>query len=50
MKLVIRRSQRFSRHLGLASGLISLAFGLVLAYQVCVVSGLLTGHPQWRPQ
>ena len=44
------KSARFSRHLGLASGLISLVFGLVVAYQILVVNGLLTGHPQWTPQ
>jgi high-affinity nickel permease len=40
----------FSRRLGVASGLISLALGLVLAYQICFVNGLLTGHPQWTPR
>ncbi|HYN14395.1 MAG TPA: high-affinity nickel-transport family protein [Terriglobales bacterium] len=40
----------FSRWLGVASGLISLAFGLVLAYQICFVNGLLSGHPQWTPR
>ena len=42
--------QGFSRRLGIASGLISLAFGVVLAYQICFVNGLLTGHPQWTPR
>jgi len=40
----------FSRRLGVASGLISLAFGLVLAYQICFVNGLLRVHPQWTPR
>ncbi len=44
------RRQGFSRRLSIASGLISLAFGLVLAYQICFVNGLLTGHPQWTPR
>jgi len=39
----------FSRRLGVASGLISLVFGLVLAYQICFVNGLLSGHPHWTP-
>ena len=39
-----------SRYLGTASGLVSLGFGLVVAYRICVVSGLFTGHPQWTPQ
>jgi hypothetical protein len=43
-------SQRFSRYLGMASGLVSLVFGLVLAYQILIVNGLLTGHPQWTPR
>jgi len=40
----------FSRRLGIASGLISLVFGAVLAYQICFVNGLLSGHPQWTPR
>ncbi|HEY6348311.1 MAG TPA: high-affinity nickel-transport family protein [Candidatus Angelobacter sp.] len=44
------RSRRFSRYLGMTSGLVSLVFGLVLAYQILVVNGLLTGHPQWTPR
>jgi len=47
---LVGRNARFARHLGLASGLISLVFGLVLAYQILVVNGLLTGHPHWTPQ
>lgn len=46
----VGKNARFSRHLGLASGLISLIFGLVVAYQILVVNGLLTGHPHWTPQ
>ena len=42
--------QQFSRRLALASGLLSLGFGLVVAYQICVVNGLLTGHPHWTPR
>jgi ABC-type nickel/cobalt efflux system permease component RcnA len=41
--------QRFSRRLALASGLLSLGFGLVVAYQICIVGGLLTAHPHWTP-
>src|SRR5262249_50043384 len=42
--------RKFSRHLALASGMLSLAFGLVVAYQICVVNGLFTGHPNWTPR
>jgi ABC-type nickel/cobalt efflux system permease component RcnA len=41
--------QRFSRHLGLASGLLSLAFGIVLVYQIGFAGGLFTSHPHWTP-
>jgi len=44
------QSLRFSRRLGLASGLLSLTFGLVLAYHICFVDGLLTSHPLWTPR
>ena len=40
----------FSRRLGIASGLVSLGLGLLLAYQICFVNGLLIGHPQWMPR
>ena len=36
--------------LRIASGAISLAFGLFVAYRIGVGGGLLTGHPQWTPQ
>jgi high-affinity nickel-transport protein len=45
-----RGGETFSRRLALASGLLSLGFGLFVAYQICVVSGLLSGHPQWTPR
>ena len=30
-----------------SNGLLSLGFGAVVAYQVFIVNGLLTSHPQW---
>ena len=42
--------ESFWRRLGFAAGHISLAFGLVLAYQICFVNGLLGVHPQWTPR
>ena len=44
------RFQVFSRRLALLTGLVSIAFGLVLAYQICVVQGLFSAHPQWTPR
>ena len=43
------RSKWFTQRLAMASGLISLAFGLFLTYQIFFVKGLLTNHPQWTP-
>ena len=39
------RSSRIERWLRLASGVLSLGFGLFLAYQIAVVDGLITGDP-----
>jgi high-affinity nickel-transport protein len=45
-----RSHARFSAHLGLASGLVSLVFGLLLVYQIGFANGLFIGHPQWTPR
>jgi high-affinity nickel permease len=42
--------QKFSRRLALASGLLSLGFGLFVAYEICFVNGLFTAHARWIPQ
>lgn len=39
----------WSGRLRMASGMISLVFGLVLVYQICVVQGLFGSHPAWTP-
>ena len=43
------RHKSFPRVLGLASGLLSLAFGVFLVYQIGFGNGLFTGHPMWTP-
>jgi high-affinity nickel-transport protein len=45
-----KKNENFSRWLGLASGLLSLGFGLFLAYHIGIVNGLFSGHPQWTPR
>lgn len=48
-----RTSHRFARLSGdlrIASGVISLAFGLFVAYRIGLVDGLFTGNPQWTPR
>jgi ABC-type nickel/cobalt efflux system permease component RcnA len=45
-----RHLSGFNRSLGIASGLLSLGFGLFLVYQIGFVNGLFTGHPHWTPR
>ena len=42
--------QKFSHRLGLVSGLLSLAFGILLVYQIGFAGGLFTSHPHWLPR
>jgi ABC-type nickel/cobalt efflux system permease component RcnA len=42
--------QKFSHCLGLVSGVLSLAFGLLLVYQIGFARGLFTSHPHWLPR
>ncbi len=44
------RFTRLSSGLRLASGLISVVFGLFIAYRIGIVNGLFTGDPHWTPQ
>lgn len=43
------RFTRLNTGLRVASGIISLCFGLFLVYQIGFVNGLLTNHPRWTP-
>lgn len=38
-----------NRSLGLASGLVSIAFGLFITFQIGFMDGLFTPHPHWAP-
>ena len=44
------RSQWLNRYLGTAAGILSVAFGLFITYQMGFVHGLFTHHPAWTPQ
>ncbi len=44
-----RRSAQINRWLTIGSGLLSLAFGLLLAYEIGIVGGLFTGEFKWEP-
>jgi len=48
--LVGKGRRTFSRRLALASGVLSLCFGLFVAYQICFVYGLFTNHARWIPR
>jgi high-affinity nickel permease len=43
------RFVRLNHGLGLASGIVSLVFGLFIVYQMGFVNGLFTHHPTWVP-
>lgn len=47
---LFRESHALSRKLAFASGLLSLGFGLFVAYQIGIVNGLFTSHPHWVPR
>jgi ABC-type nickel/cobalt efflux system permease component RcnA len=44
------RFATINRYLGVASGILSLAFGLFLAYQIGLGDGLFTSTPSWTPR
>ena len=44
-----RRFAALNRYLAVASGVVSLCFGLFLVYQLGFVGGLFGPHPQWTP-
>jgi len=46
----LRHFVRLNRGLAVASGLLSVAFGLFLCYQTGLVEGLFTAHPSWIPR
>jgi high-affinity nickel-transport protein len=45
----LRHFARWNQVLAMASGAISVTFGLFLCYQIGISGGLLTGHPVWTP-
>jgi high-affinity nickel-transport protein len=46
----LQHFMRLNRGLAMASGFVSVAFGLFLCYQIGFVNGLFTGHPTWIPR
>jgi high-affinity nickel-transport protein len=44
-----KRFAPFNYGLGVASGLLSLAFGLFITFQIAVTDGLFARHPHWTP-
>ncbi|HEY1470110.1 MAG TPA: hypothetical protein VGF61_13790 [Candidatus Acidoferrum sp.] len=45
----VKRFSGFHRGMAIASGLLSLVFGLFLSYQIGFVDGLFRSHPHWTP-
>ena len=46
----LQHCMRLNRGLAMASGMLSLSFGLFLCYQIGFVDGLFTSHPNWTPR
>jgi ABC-type nickel/cobalt efflux system permease component RcnA len=46
----IRKFAGWNQRIAVASGLLSLCFGLFLTYQIGFVDGLFTLHPHWTPR
>ena len=44
------RFVRWHRHLRVATSLVSILFGLFLAYEIGIVDGLLGANPRWAPK
>jgi ABC-type nickel/cobalt efflux system permease component RcnA len=44
------RFARLNRGLAVASGLISIAFGIFIVYKMGYVNGIFTNHPNWIPE
>lgn len=44
------RFDRMNRSLAVASGVLSLVFGLVISWQTGIAGGLITSHPSWIPR
>ena len=44
-----KRFAPFNQGLGIASGLLSLAFGLFITFQIAITDGLFATHPHWIP-
>jgi high-affinity nickel-transport protein len=44
-----RQHAQFTSRLGLAAGVLSLIFGIVLMYQIGFAGGLFSSHPRWTP-
>jgi high-affinity nickel permease len=46
----VGRSKAVARKLAMASGVLSLAFGFFVVYEMGFASGLFTSHPLWTPK
>ena len=49
LAVAARGFQRLERWIGVAAGVASVAFGLLVVYRVGFVDGLFTAHPRWTP-
>jgi high-affinity nickel-transport protein len=45
-----RKLSWWNRGMAIASGVLSLGFGVFLSYRIGIVDGLFNAHPHWTPQ
>jgi high-affinity nickel permease len=45
-----RKMFRWSQALTVGSGVLSVAFGMFISFQICIGGGLFTGSPHWMPR
>jgi high-affinity nickel-transport protein len=45
-----RNLGQLNRYLGIAAGVLSIVFGLILGYQIGFVDGLFSSDPRWNPE
>jgi len=50
LAFTVTRFSGWNRGMAVASGLLSLGFGLFLSYHIGFVDGLFSSHPQWTPR
>jgi high-affinity nickel-transport protein len=49
LALAAKRHERVNQHMVRITGVLSVAFGMLVLYRIGVVDGLFSANPQWTP-